>query len=240
VSHHRLECSTCPSSRERTRSHSEQTTQSRQHAELLWRLSARLPTEVGLRGLATQKGRRYGEEKRTRWIVSVHLQSRLSVAAMAGSESYATTDGGMGAELRRTWDGRSAMGRVVRTFLDALEQSIVDCRELKGTNWAGRSPLLGSIVRCRPKSMVKLDYSIFFYRARAPDTHLDQKRTFTTITVHASSPPRAYFRLCLGAISWLIHSSNIENTRNTFTHHTCWVLKPCGTHHSTITPTIMQ
>jgi hypothetical protein len=43
---------------------------------------------------------------------------------------------------------------MLRTFLDALQRSTVDCRELSGTNWAGRSPLLGSIVRCRPKSLV--------------------------------------------------------------------------------------
>jgi hypothetical protein len=43
---------------------------------------------------------------------------------------------------------------MMRTFLDALERSIVDCRE-HGTNWAGRSPLLGSIVRCCPKSKVQ-------------------------------------------------------------------------------------
>jgi hypothetical protein len=52
---------------------------------------------------------------------------------------------------------RAEMGRasnatdwMMRTFLDTLERSTVDCRELKGTNWAGRSPLLGSIVKCRP------------------------------------------------------------------------------------------
>jgi hypothetical protein len=43
---------------------------------------------------------------------------------------------------------------MLRTFLDALQRSTVDCRELSGTNWAGRSPLLGSIVRCRPESSV--------------------------------------------------------------------------------------
>jgi hypothetical protein len=46
--------------------------------------------------------------------------------------------------------------RFMRTFLDALDRRIAACRELRGPKWAGRSPLLGSIVRCRPKSVVEL------------------------------------------------------------------------------------
>jgi hypothetical protein len=93
--------------------------------------------------------------------------------------SYATMDGARRAELRWTWDERNAMGRVMRTFLDALERSIVDCRELKGTNCVGRSPLLGSIVKCRPKFVVELDHSIFF---QIPPS-------LTHREVLASSPP---------------------------------------------------
>jgi hypothetical protein len=57
----------------------------------------------------------------------------------------------------RRWDGQTATDWMLRTFLDALHRSTVDCRELRGMHWAGRSPLLGSIVRCRPKSLVEVD-----------------------------------------------------------------------------------
>jgi hypothetical protein len=60
----------------------------------------------------------------------------------------------------------------MRTFLDALDRSIVDCRELRGANWTGRSPLLGSIVRCRPKSVVEFDMLHTFSRCREVRAHL--------------------------------------------------------------------
>jgi hypothetical protein len=52
---------------------------------------------------------------------------------------------------RWRWSGHFGM-LGMRTFLEALDRSIVDDREASGTNWAGRSPLLGSIALCRPKS----------------------------------------------------------------------------------------
>lgn len=50
--------------------------------------------------------------------------------------------------------GEDSSTRGRRTFLAVfrLEQRRVDCRDAKGASWVGRSPLLGSIVRCRPKS----------------------------------------------------------------------------------------
>lgn len=63
----------------------------------------------------------------------------------------------------------------MRTFLDALERSIVDCRELRGANWAGRSPRLGSIVWCRPKAVVVLAVvrrPSFFSKSAKPDRYL--------------------------------------------------------------------
>jgi hypothetical protein len=74
----------------------------------------------------------------------------------------------------------------MRTFLDALDRSNVDCRELSGTNWAGRSPLLGSIVKCRPKSLSELLH-LFPSFAAKPGALLDQNRTASPKIV-ASSP----------------------------------------------------
>lgn len=68
--------------------------------------------------------------------------------------------------------------RVAHTFLEALDRSIADCREFRGMNWAGRSPLLGSIVRCRPKSFVEAQKVLHLFSQFAkPYMHLDQKTT---------------------------------------------------------------
>lgn len=69
----------------------------------------------------------------------------------------------------------------MRTFFDALDRSMVDCRELRGTNWTGRNPLLGSIVRCRPKSVVEFDLLHLFptEMSAKPDAHLDPNRTLS-------------------------------------------------------------
>jgi hypothetical protein len=61
------------------------------------------------------------------------------------------------------WDTRTRMCELnkvgldfaeMRTFLVALDRKTVDCREAKGANWAGRSPLLGSIAMCRPAPLI--------------------------------------------------------------------------------------
>jgi hypothetical protein len=46
--------------------------------------------------------------------------------------------------------------QLLRTFLDALDRRIPACRKLSKPKWAGRNPLLGSIVRCRPELVVEL------------------------------------------------------------------------------------
>jgi len=45
----------------------------------------------------------------------------------------------------------------MRTFLVALDEAIKDCRDAKGANWTGRSPLLGSIAASRPRSWTNAD-----------------------------------------------------------------------------------
>lgn len=155
--------STCPSSKERTTSHNGQTTPSRQCVGYHLRLFAIWPTVVGLLDMTVRRGRRFGGERKTdimRQLASMEpcLSWTVEATARQGPEGVDVEQASNAAyaEVRRRCDACNAAGRVMRTFLDALERNIVACRELRGANWAGRSPLLGSIVRCRPKAVVEL------------------------------------------------------------------------------------
>jgi hypothetical protein len=80
--------------------------------------------------------------------------SSYSVSVAAVEESLwkgncATWAGEGGCVISTKWATKFAG---MRTFLVALDRSAVDCREAKGANWAGRSPLLGSIAMCLPTS----------------------------------------------------------------------------------------
>lgn len=90
----------------------------------------------------------------------------------------------------RHWGRRcmsNAWAGTRRTFLDTLGRIVTVCRELEGTNWAGRSPLHGSMVRWRPMPSEVLAH--LFRNAAKPQVLSDRKRTLgLPPTISASSP----------------------------------------------------
>jgi hypothetical protein len=149
-----------------------QRTQSTRRWGFLWRLSSTERTAAGLFDMTAQRGRRFGEGRRTDSNVSIaiiHLHCYLVVAGEEASSCerkawlrYAGCGG-----ARRLWSGQSGMFGM-RTFLEALDRSIVDCRKANGAKWAGRSPLLGSIAMCRLQSEVHArSASLCIFHARA-------------------------------------------------------------------------
>jgi hypothetical protein len=95
----------------------------------------------------------------------------------------------------------------MRTFLEALDRSNVDCREANGANWAGRSPLLGSIAMCRPKWKFMLESaSLYIF----PDARAQLARFSQTSEIPAAHHHHFITNKSMLARCCIIHSSVIE------------------------------
>jgi hypothetical protein len=91
----------------------------------------------------------YSEKRRAQLVQSMQWDGSILRAADMWCRGVQC-----GGEAETNWQAKHVMP-LMRTFLDALDLRTTACRELSAHKWAGRSPLLGSIVRCRPKSVVE-------------------------------------------------------------------------------------
>ena len=101
-----------------------------------------------------------GEAMRTATTVSISKRKSRQRCSSSGDKRVVVGTKPCGF-ARQDTGGQMARKRAigplgVRTFLVAVDLSIDDCREAKGAIWAGRSPLLGSIAVCRPRSGMML------------------------------------------------------------------------------------